>query len=1004
MPLRVGRGLLTKRSRSWQADSTAVHERFDAFTEQCRTLAAGRQWKKLCRLQEASLELILSRLRVGKEASSQSRWSRLCAQWRTNDIETMATGIRENLTTSPSSCIYHLFSFNSAWTYVGLVQSRPSSQRAEEHFAALGDKYTEEWKYKKMRSMAPASSWVFLPIVCCSGSLPLGQLERIETEEIGVVKHCINTARSRAKKVRPSSVSKTTPKSSAGQTNRVVRLEGYTVGDGPPVLECDINRLFMSDTFVVHASRVKNHVPTTLSRRFRRSDMHVYAVEDRRISFEGSLRATLQWMRRAPSVWLICKFLRRRESRPSRSELYQKLATRSTREMKDMCEGLSAESLFRLWWISRREAPPAVQPRNRAEIERAIRRKGFMCLPEKRLVLKIPPDGRASRKEINTAVRGMLRRSWVHPSIANGVMWTVQIVYSAATTIGRRLDTTKWWIRTISEAEPLCQCHRYPSSWPRRHGHICLPSWEYVGPWASLMRSKMHREARQRYRPSALRHALITFWLKYLPSELLPSRIMVPEGPQSGDFDDDVSLLARYLRFLVVMGVDKCRNRLVAVCPVLFWSWYCSTFPVELDTVHFEDVPMTEFDYGRWLKTVYDERGWKSIATWHSGSAPRPYNLIKLKDLIRPCAAVFAEKGKCCRQRPISPNTDHWLRRVYRRVGAVLRLLVLSMPPESITFMSSQDLLGFIVEWNKHEGQWLRYTGDIGNCYDELDHNRCLDGVRWGLDSLPGWLGRRQVRCFTVDKFNRKDCRPGTSESYERVNITESQVFGVCEFDCKNAVVMVHGKLRRRRLGAPMGGFLSAFYAILCFAFIEHRLVMPAFIRLGVPGGIRRYLDDILAVFCTNMKRSVVDVGEFMLWLASPLVYPPPLVLNLEPEGDQDFLESRVLLDDDGQLELQLHNEVVADYIARRAPYRRRLCGPPDVSSRVTFSLVANIALRALQYCSSGPRLAESLLQLKLECIASGVCLGAFNRAVNMLRSKYNDHETVRFVVNSKSI
>ena len=47
-------------------------------------------------------------------------------------------------------------------------------------------------------------------------------------------------------------------------------------------------------------------------------------------------------------------------------------------------------------------------------------------------------------------------------------------------------------------------------------------------------------------------------------------------------------------------------------------------------------------------------------------------------------------------------------------------------------------------------------------------------------------------------------------------------------------------------VGAPMGGFLSAYYAILCFAFIEHRCVEPMFIRLGRPGGIKRYLDDIL--------------------------------------------------------------------------------------------------------------------------------------------------------------
>ena len=73
-------------------------------------------------------------------------------------------------------------------------------------------------------------------------------------------------------------------------------------------------------------------------------------------------------------------------------------------------------------------------------------------------------------------------------------------------------------------------------------------------------------------------------------------------------------------------------------------------------------------------------------------------------------------------------------------------------------------------------------------------------------------------------------------------------VLEVCRFDIHNSVMFVRGYLWQRVRGAPMGGFLSAFYAILCFAYIEHRLVMPMFCKLGLPGGLKRYLDDILLV------------------------------------------------------------------------------------------------------------------------------------------------------------
>ena len=61
-----------------------------------------------------------------------------------------------------------------------------------------------------------------------------------------------------------------------------------------------------------------------------------------------------------------------------------------------------------------------------------------------------------------------------------------------------------------------------------------------------------------------------------------------------------------------------------------------------------------------------------------------------------------------------------------------------------------------------------------------------------------------------------------------------------------------------------MGGFLSAFYAMLCFAYIEWKCVMPMFVKLGLPGGIKRYLDDVLVcIGCIN-KEEVLRATEFV--------------------------------------------------------------------------------------------------------------------------------------------
>ena len=51
------------------------------------------------------------------------------------------------------------------------------------------------------------------------------------------------------------------------------------------------------------------------------------------------------------------------------------------------------------------------------------------------------------------------------------------------------------------------------------------------------------------------------------------------------------------------------------------------------------------------------------------------------------------------------------------------------------------------------------------------------------------------------------------------ITITISTLMEMCKFDCENSVLQVRGKLYRRKLGAPMGGYLSAFYAMLTFAY-----------------------------------------------------------------------------------------------------------------------------------------------------------------------------------------
>ena len=174
-----------------------------------------------------------------------------------------------------------------------------------------------------------------------------------------------------------------------------------------------------------------------------------------------------------------------------------------------------------------------------------------------------------------------------------------------------------------------------------------------------------------------------------------------------------------------------------------------------------------------------------------------------------------------------------------------------------------------------------------------------------------------------------------------------------------------------------MGGFLSAFYAILCFAYIEHRLIMPMFCKLGLPGGLKRYLDDVLLVVGIQSEADRLAVDQFVSWLGT-VPYPPPLKLNLEPFGVQEFLETAVSGGDSVSLVMLMKR--VADIQTGRQPYRARFS--KFASRRDSIGLATGIMIRAVQYTTPIHRLKLTLLQLQAELIEEGICRGVYSKAV----------------------
>jgi hypothetical protein len=139
---------------------------------------------------------------------------------------------------------------------------------------------------------------------------------------------------------------------------------------------------------------------------------------------------------------------------------------------------------------------------------------------------------------------------------------------------------------------------------------------------------------------------------------------------------------------------------------------------------------------------------------------------------------------------------------------------------------------------------------------------------------------------------------------------------------------------------------------------------MPMFTKMGIPGGVKRYMDDIIVALLCRNPDEVAAATAFVHELNKPTVYPPPLCLNMEPQGNQEFLEANVTVSDN-QLALSLNNKVVVDALYRLPPYRQRLS--TKVSRAANRRVMQGILTRIIQSTSSDELIVTGILALRYE-------------------------------------
>ena len=83
-------------------------------------------------------------------------------------------------------------------------------------------------------------------------------------------------------------------------------------------------------------------------------------------------------------------------------------------------------------------------------------------------------------------------------------------------------------------------------------------------------------------------------------------------------------------------------------------------------------------------------------------------------------------------------------------------------------------------------------------------------------------------------------------------------------------------------------------------------------------------MDDIIVALLCQTSEEVTAASTFVEELNKPSAHPPPLCLNMEPHGNQEFLEANVTVSGN-QLALSLNSKLLVDALYRLPPYRRWL-------------------------------------------------------------------------------
>ena len=380
------------------------------------------------------------------------------------------------------SNVYCLFNAKTKYKYIGMVTSRAPQNRWQEHTRAI--KGGKEPKYRRMKRLGGAESWIMVPMVDFNYALDKREVMKVESWLIKRCQHSLN------KMCRPA---KQTPMPT-GRRRKVIALrekEGRTatrpkdhmsgIAPGHTLWYLDLisqqgKRVSVEEMLQdvkgngyllntqspllnkTHTKRIfRESTVTWQTVRWHDSKPMVRGSPER-----GTLRRALQ-----QKAWLYIKCLKVKRHKITEDELMAEMERRLKRNDQDWHKGLTMTDL---WRMHGRIGRFIQEERKRIQsiIRTALRKKGLTVHPGKALTIKVPANNAISRATIISMARRCLEASALPRIIARSIR--ISIVVEAAPTGMNILCDHKTWINKMAEGKLTCTCRNAPDSWPRING------------------------------------------------------------------------------------------------------------------------------------------------------------------------------------------------------------------------------------------------------------------------------------------------------------------------------------------------------------------------------------------------------------------------------------------------------------------------------------------------------------------------------------------------------